>query len=36
VWQKLRDGMTAIVDGITLQDMVEDYWRMNAQEDTKT
>ena len=34
VWQKLRDGMTAIVDGITLQDMVEDYRRMNAQEDT--
>ena len=36
VWQKLRDGMTAIVDGITLQDMVEDYRRMNAQEDTTT
>ena len=34
VWQKLRDGMNAIVDGITLQDMVEDYRRMNAQEDT--
>jgi len=36
VWQKLRDGMMAIVDGITLQDMVEDYRRMNAQEDTTT
>jgi Rrf2 family protein len=36
VWQKLRDGMTAIVDGITLQDMVEDYRRMHAQEDTTT
>jgi len=36
VWQKLRDGMTAIVDGITLQDMVEDYRRMSAQEDTTT
>ena len=34
VWMKLRDGMNAIVDGITLQDMVEDYRRMNAQEDT--
>ena len=36
VWQKLRDGMTTIVDGITLQDMVEDYRRMHAQEDTTT
>ena len=36
VWQKLRDGMTAIVDGITLQDMVEDHRRMSAQEDTTT
>ena len=36
VWMKLRDGMNAIVDGITLQDMVEDYRRMNAQEDTTT
>ena len=36
VWQKLRDGMTAIVDGITLQDMVDDYRRMSAQEDTTT
>ena len=34
VWMKLRDGMNAIVDGITLQDMVEDYRRMKAQEDT--
>ena len=36
VWMKLRDGMNSIVDGITLQDMVEDYRRMNAQEDTTT
>lgn len=34
VWMKLRDGMNAIVDGITLRDMVEDYRRMKAQEDT--
>lgn len=34
VWMKLRDGMNAIVDGITLLDMVEDYRRMKAQEDT--
>ena len=36
VWQKLRDGMTAIVDGITLQDMMDDYRRISAQEDTTT
>ena len=34
VWMKLRDGMNAIVNGITLQDMVEDYRSMKAQEDT--
>lgn len=33
VWMKLRDGLNAIVDGITLQDMIEDYKRMCAQED---
>ena len=27
VWQKLRDGLNAIVDGITLRDMIEDYKR---------
>lgn len=34
VWRKLRDGMKAIVDGISLQDMIEDHRRMCAQEDT--
>ena len=34
VWRKLRDGMKAIVDGISLQDMIEDHRRMRAQEDT--
>ena len=34
VWRKLRDGMKAIVDGISLRDMIEDYRRMRAQEDT--
>ena len=34
VWQKVRDGLEAIVDGITLQDMVDDYRRMTAQEDS--
>lgn len=32
VWMKIRDGLNAIVDGITLQDMLEDYERMSAQE----
>ena len=36
VWQKLRDGMTAIVDGITLRDMIEDYQRQGAQEESAT
>ena len=31
VWKKLRDGMNAIVDGITLQDMLDDYQRMSAE-----
>ena len=33
VWQKLRDGLNAIVDGITLQDMIDDYKRFSAQEE---
>lgn len=33
VWMKLRDGLNAIVDGITLQDMIEDYKRICTQED---
>ena len=36
VWMKLRDGLNAIVDGITLQDMIEDYKRLCAQEDKTT
>ena len=36
VWQKLRDGLNAIVDGITLRDMIEDYQRQCAQEDSTT
>ena len=31
VWKKLRDGLNEIVDGITLQDMLDDYQRMNAE-----
>lgn len=34
VLRKLRDGMREIVDGISLQDMIEDHRRMCAQEDT--
>ena len=36
VWMKLRDGLNAIVDGITLRDMIADYERQCAQEDTTT
>ena len=31
VWKKLRDGLNEIVDGITLQDMLDDYERMSAE-----
>ena len=31
VWKKISDGLNAIVDGITLQDMVDDYNRISAQ-----
>ena len=31
VWKKLSDGLNAIVDGITLRDMIKDYMRANAQ-----
>ena len=34
VWVKIRDGLNDIVNGITLQDMVDDYRRLKAQEDT--
>ena len=33
VWIKIRDGLNAIVNGITLQDMMDDYKRNNAQEE---
>lgn len=36
VWMKLRDGLNAIVDGITLRDMIVDYKRLSAQEDQTT
>lgn len=32
VWQKLHDGLNQIVDGITLQDMLDDHERLKAQE----
>ena len=31
VWLKIRDGLNAIVDGITLQDMTNDYKCLQAQ-----
>ena len=36
VWMKLRDGLNAIVDGITLKDMIMDYERACAQVDRTT
>ena len=30
-WLKIRDGLNAIVDGITLQDMINDYKCLQAQ-----
>ena len=35
VWLKIRDGLNAIVDGITLQDMINDYKCLQAQGDYK-
>ena len=31
VWMKIRDGLNAIVDGITLQDMINEYGCLLAQ-----
>lgn len=31
VWMKIRDGLNEIVDGITLQDMMDDYKCLQAQ-----
>ena len=36
VWMKVRDGLGAIVDGITLMDMVDDYRKLSAQEEEHT
>lgn len=36
VWMKIRDGLNRIVDGISLQDMIDEYARQTAQgEETK-
>ena len=31
VWMKIRDGLNSIVDGITLQDMINEYACLTAQ-----
>ena len=36
VWKKLRDGLNRIVDGITLQDMIDDNERIGSGKDTET
>ena len=33
LWFKIQDGLNKVVDGITLQDMADDYERLKAQED---
>lgn len=30
VWQKIRDSLNAVVDSITLQDMVDDYYKLQG------
>ena len=34
--RKVRDGLNQIVDGITLQDMIDDYERTCSREETET
>ncbi len=36
VWRKVRDGLNRIVDGITLQDMIDDYERTCSGKETET
>lgn len=31
VWMKIRDGLNAVVDGISLQDMIDDYQCLSVQ-----
>lgn len=32
IWEKIRDSINGVIDGITLQDMIEDYQKMSRQE----
>ncbi|SHE50187.1 transcriptional regulator, BadM/Rrf2 family [Caldanaerobius fijiensis DSM 17918] len=32
VWQKIKDSLNKVVDSITLQDMVDDYKKMNSKD----
>ncbi|MBQ8953708.1 MAG: Rrf2 family transcriptional regulator [Clostridia bacterium] len=36
VWRKVNDGLNQIVDGITLQDIIDDYERTCSGKDTDT
>lgn len=36
VWQKVHEGLNSIVDGITLQDMLDDYARMTDEYEKET
>ena len=32
VWEKIRDSINNVVDGITLQDMIDDYKKLNKED----
>ena len=33
VWERLKDGINEVMDGITLSDMLSDYGRLNGRTD---
>ncbi len=32
IWKKIQDSISDVIDSITLQDMVDDYYRMNKKD----
>lgn len=32
IWEKIRDSINEVIDGITLQDMIENFQKMSGQE----
>lgn len=35
VWERIRDGINQVIDNITLQELVEDYYRSRESKDSK-